>query len=33
MKAAQSYRGRQFDVPYMIEQWDDADSHADPPYR
>lgn len=21
--------GRQFDLPYMIEQWDDADSHVE----
>jgi hypothetical protein len=21
--------GRQFDLPYMVEQWDDADSHVE----
>jgi hypothetical protein len=22
-------KGRQFDLPYLVEQWDDADSHVE----
>ena len=25
------YGGHQFDLPYMVEQWDDTDTHVEEP--